>query len=323
MLKISTAPHLNAPLSTRSIMFNVILALLPTLIAGIMFFGFNALLVVVTSVAGCVAFEYLFCRFVTQTETSTWDLSAVVTGLLLAFNLPATIPLWMVLVGCFMAIILSKMVYGGIGKNMFNPALVGRVFLFISFPVEMTTWIKPQFLNFMSSDAQTAATPLKILKHLSSDGSADELPSYFQMFVGNIGGCIGEVSTLAILIGFVYLLYKRIISWHITFYYLSSFFILISLHWLITKSPGADPLAHLLSGGLMLGAVFMATDYTTSPMSPNGKIIFAIGCGVLTYIIRIYGVYPEGVSFAILIMNAFVPLIDKLYIPRLFGTARR
>ena len=323
MLKISTAPHLNAPLSTRSIMFQVILALLPTFIAGILFFGLNALLVVVTSVAGCVALEYLFCRFVSRTPTTTWDLSAIVTGLLLAFNLPPTIPLWMVLIGCFMAIILSKMLYGGIGKNMFNPALVGRVFLFISFPVQMTTWVKPEFMTFASPDAQTAATPLNILKHLSPEEPTAALPSYFQMFIGNIGGCICEVSTLAILIGFAYLLYKRIISWHITFYYLSSFFILISLHWLITKSPAADPLAHLLSGGLMLGAVFMATDYTTSPMSTSGKIVFAIGCGILTYVIRIYGVYPEGVSFAILIMNAFVPLIDKIYIPRLFGTARR
>ena len=322
MLKISTAPHLNTPLSTRSIMLHVIIALLPALFVGLAVFGLNALLVVLTSVAACIGFEYLFCRYVIKQSPSTWDLSAIVTGLLLAYNLPSDIPLWMVLIGSFMAIIVTKMVFGGIGKNMFNPALVGRVFLFISFPVQMTTWPIPKPFEFMNLDAETSATTLGILKH-SDIVDTSQLPDYWQMFVGNIGGCIGETSAAALLLGMFYLLYKRIINWYIPFYYIASFFMLISIHWLITDDIKYDPLTHLLSGGLILGAVFMATDYTTTPMSRSGKIAFAIGCGVLTYVIRVFSVYPEGVSFAILIMNAFVPLLDNIYIPRLFGRQRR
>ncbi len=332
MLKISTAPHLNSPLSTQGIMAHVIIAMLPALLIALLVFGMAALEVVVTSVAGCVLFEYLICRYLLHEKSSTYDLSAVVTGLLLAFNLPAGMPVWMTLLGCFMAIGVSKMAFGGIGKNLFNPALVGRVFLFISFPVQMTTWIKPRFLDFMNSDVETGATTLGILKHidagtsatqLADDAGFHQLPDYLQMFVGYTGGCIGEISTVALLIGLFYMLWKRIITWQIPFYFIASFFLLTSVHWLLTDSIRFEPLTHILSGGLMLGAIFMATDYTTSPMSPSGKVIFGIGCGVLTYVIRFYSVYPEGVSFAILIMNAFVPLLDKICIPRVFGTGRR
>lgn len=325
MLKISTAPHLNSPLSTRGIMLNVIIAMLPALAVGLLSFGMAALQVVVTAVAGCVLCEYLISRYLMKQSDAAGDLSAVVTGMLLAFNLPAGMPVWMTLIGCFMAVGVTKMAFGGIGKNLFNPALVGRVFLFISFPVQMTRWQNPDWLNFMNTDAQTGATPLGVLKHIDAATSATQtnLPGYFDIFVGNTGGCIGEVSSLALLLGLAYMLYKHIITWEIPFYYLATFFILVSIHWLLTDDIRLDPVTHLLSGGLMLGAIFMATDYTTSPMSRRGKVIFGIGCGVLTYVIRIYSVYPEGVSFAILIMNAFVPLIDMISVPRIFGVRER
>lgn len=325
MLKISTAPHLNSPLSTRGIMLNVIIAMLPALAVGLLSFGMTALQVVVTAVAGCVLCEYLISRYLMKQSDAAGDLSAVVTGMLLAFNLPAGMPVWMTLIGCFMAVGVTKMAFGGIGKNLFNPALVGRVFLFISFPVQMTRWQNPDWLNFMNTDAQTGATPLGVLKHIDAATSATQtnLPGYFDMFVGNTGGCIGEVSSLALLLGLAYMLYKHIITWEIPFYYLATFFILVNIHWLLTDDIRLDPVTHLLSGGLMLGAIFMATDYTTSPMSRRGKVIFGIGCGVLTYVIRIYSVYPEGVSFAILIMNAFVPLIDMISVPRIFGVRER
>ncbi len=326
MLKISTAPHLQTRRDTRSLMLDVVIALLPAALAAILIFGIGALKVMLTSVAGCVLFEYLACKYWLKTTNTTRDFSAVITGLLLAFNLPSSMPILMILIGCFMAVIVAKLCYGGLGKNIFNPALVGRVFLFISFPVQMTMWPRPQVLNFLNTDIQTAATPLSILKHIDAQTSAtslggiiDELPGYWQMFFGNTGGCIGEVSAFALLLGFAYLLYRRVIKWHIPVYYISTVFLLTAVMWLTTGDVRYDPLTHILSGGLMLGAVFMATDYTTSPMTKNGQILFAVGCGVLTVVIRLYSAYPEGVSFAILIMNAFVPLIDKYSQPRVFG----
>lgn len=329
MLKISTAPHLTTSRTTPVLMRDVVIALIPALIASVLFFGLNALLVIATSVAACVMFEYLFGRYVFKTGNSTHDWSAVITGLLLAYNLPSSMPILMILIGAFMAIVVAKLCYGGLGKNLFNPALVGRVFLFISFPVQMTHWPRPEFLNFLSSDAQTGATTLGILKHLDAQTSAtaltggqhslNELPGYWQMFSGNIGGSLGEVSALALLLGLLYMLYRRVITWHIPFYYIATVFILTSVLYLSTDDVRYEPVTHLLSGGLMLGAIFMATDYTTSPMSKNGQILFAIGCGLLTVIIRLYSAYPEGVSFAILIMNAFVPLIDKFARPRFYG----
>ncbi|MBR1648941.1 MAG: RnfABCDGE type electron transport complex subunit D [Alphaproteobacteria bacterium] len=322
MLKVSTAPHVYSKTDTVSIMRDVIIALIPAGIAAVLFFGIDALITIVTAVAGCVAMEYIACKM-SKIKPTTGDLTAVITGLLLAYNLPCNMPVWMTLVGCFAAIVIAKFSFGGLGKNLFNPALVGRVFLFVSFPVQMTTWLKPQFLDFMMADAVSSPTTLGILKHAPEKTAALEIPSYLDMFTGNIGGSLGEVSALALLLGLVWLLYRKVISWHIPFYYVATFFMLNAAFWLYTDDFGYEPITQLLSGGLFLGAFFMATDYTTTPMSINGKIIFAIGCAILTFVIRHYGAYPEGVSFAILIMNAFVPLIDKTVRPRIFGTGRK
>lgn len=330
MLKISTAPHINSPLTTNIIMRDVIIALSPALLVAILFFGIGALKVIVTAVAGCVLFEYLTCRYLLKIAPTTNNLSAVVTGLLLAFNLPSDMPIWMILIGCFVAIMIAKMAFGGLGKNVFNPALVGRVFLFISFPVQMTSWPKPDFLKFLNVDVETGATTLGILKHIDAESSAtklssqiSDLPNYWQMFVGYTGGCIGEISTLALLLGLAYMLWRKIITWHIPFYYISTVFVFSGILWLHSNNIQVEPVTQLLSGGLMLGAIFMATDYVTSPMSKTGQIVFAVGCGLLTVIIRHYSAYPEGVSFAILIMNAFVPIIDYFTIPRIFGMGRK
>lgn len=333
MLKISTAPHISSPVNTSDIMRDVIIAMLPAALVAIFFFGIGALKVILTSVAACVLCEYLICRYLLRKQSTLRDGSAIVTGLLLAFNLPGNFPIWMILIGAFVAIGISKMAFGGLGKNLFNPALAGRVFLFISFPLQMTSWPKPDFRNFLNIDVQTGATTLGILKHLDAETSATALtkystsihnaPDYWQMFIGNIGGSLGEVSAAALLLGLAYLLYRRIISWHIPFYYIGTVFILTAFMWFSQETPNYDPVTHILSGGLLLGAIFMATDYVTSPMSTNGKIIFAVGCGILTFVIRVFGAYPEGVSFAILIMNAFVPLIDRFVVPRIYGTGRR
>ncbi len=326
MLKISTNPHVQTSRDTQSLMLDVVIALMPAAVAAIMFFGIDALRVILTSVAGCVLFEYLACRYWLKSKNTTTDYSAIITGLLLAYNLPSSMPCWMILIGCFMAIIVAKMCFGGLGKNIFNPALVGRVFLFISFPVQMTVWPVPYFLQMVSPDGETGATTLRMLKSIDVSSSASskmysisDLPSYLDMFLGNVGGCIGEVSALALLLGFGYMLYRRVITWHIPVYYLGTVFIMTAVLYFATGDAKFLPLAHLLSGGLMLGAIFMATDYTTSPMTVKGQIIFAVGCGLLTVIIRAFSAYPEGVSFAILIMNALVPLIDKYAIQRCYG----
>lgn len=326
MLKISTNPHMQTNRNTPAIMLDVVIALMPAALAAVLFFGVDALRVILTSVAGCVLFEYLACRYWLKSKNTTRDYSAVITGLLLAYNLPSTMPCWMILIGAFMAVIVAKICFGGLGKNIFNPALVGRVFLFISFPVQMTVWPQPYFLRMFSPDGQTGATTLRMLKSIDASASAtsqmyslSDLPGYWEMFLGNIGGCIGEISALALLLGLGYMLYRRVITWHIPFYYLATVVAMTSILYLATGDAKYLPLAHLLSGGLMLGAIFMATDYTTSPMTIKGQIIFAIGCGVLTVVIRAFSAYPEGVSFAILIMNALVPLIDKFAVQRYYG----
>ena len=326
MLKVSTNPHLQTSRDTRSLMFDVVIALMPAAVAAVLFFGIDALRVILTSVAACVMFEYLASIYWLKSGNTTRDWSAVITGLLLAYNLPATMPCWMILIGAFVAIIITKMCFGGLGCNIFNPALAGRVFLFISFPVQMTVWPNPYFGHLFSPDGSTGATTLRMIKSIGklNDGSQamytlDDLPEYWEMFVGNTGGCIGEVSALALLLGFAFLLYRRVIGWHIPVYYIATVLCLTSVLYLFTENAKFLPLAHILSGGLMLGAIFMATDYTTSPMTVKGRIIFAIMCGILTVIIRAFSAYPEGVSFAILIMNAFVPLIDKYAVQRYFG----
>ena len=329
MLKISTAPHIYSPTDTHTIMRDVIIALVPAGIVAVSLFGLAALITLITSIAGCVVFEYICCRLWFKTKNTAKDLSAVVTGILLAYNLPCNMPIWMTLIGCFVAIVITKMAFGGIGKNLFNPALVGRVFLFISFPVQMTTWRSPKLFDFFNTDVTTSATTLNIIKHVDASSSAtqmtklNELPDYWQMLIGYTGGSMGEISALALIAGGLYLMYRRVISWHIPVFYLGTFTLLTTVCWLYTGSPAVEPITHLLSGGLLLGAIFMATDYTTSPMTKKGQVVFAVGCGLLTFVIRRYSSYPEGVSFAILIMNAFVPLIDKYAHQRIFGTGRK
>ncbi len=323
-LVVSASPHIKTNITTDKLMLAVVIALLPAMLVSFMYFGLGAVKVVVTSVAGCVIFEYLVQRYFIKGKNTIGDFSAILSGLLLAFNLPSSLPIGIILIGCFVTIVITKMSYGGLGKNLFNPALVGRVFLLISFPVHMTNWPVPSFMDFSLVDADTSATVLSVIKTNLMQGMTmseimKDLPSYKDLFIGNMGGSLGEVSALALIIGGVYLVWKKIITWHIPVIYIATVFVLTSVLWVFNHEGFANPLLHLLSGGLMLGAIFMATDYVTSPMALKGKVIFAIGCGLLTVVIRLWGAYPEGVSFAILIMNAFVPLIDKYYKPRVFG----
>jgi electron transport complex protein RnfD len=271
-----------------------------------------------------MAFEYLIARFLMKTKPSLWDGSAAVTGVLLAFNVPSNLPVWMIIIGSLVAIGVAKMSFGGLGKNLFNPALAGRVFLLISFPVQMTAWPKAVESRFAYLDATTGATPLGILKEGLKNGQPmsdlmKDIPEYAQMFLGNMSGSLGEISAVALLIGGLYLIWKKVITWHIPVSVLGTVVLFTGLLWLINPDKYADPVFHLLAGGIILGAVFMATDMVTSPMTPAGQIIFGVGIGLMTCIIRVFGAYPEGVSFAILIMNAFVPLIDKYVKPKRFG----
>lgn len=307
-LIVSHAPHVKSKNNTRTIMFDVIIALLPLLIAGTIIMGYRASLLALVCVCSSVFFEWLWNKLLKKRST-VHDLSAVVTGLILALNLPVTLPFWMAIVGCFFAIIIVKQFFGGLGHNFMNPALAGRAFLLTSWALEMTTWIKPfgKVNLFNNSDVISSATPLGILKE-----GGMELPSYFDLFIGNIGGCIGEVSALAILIGAGYLLYKRVIDYKIPVVYILTVFILSYI-------AGNDGIYQVLSGGLLFGAFFMATDYVTTPYTKLGQIIFALGCGLLTFIIRNWGGYPEGVSYSILLMNVLTPLIDKYTVPKSFG----
>jgi electron transport complex protein RnfD len=313
-LIISPAPHIHGGDSIEKNMRAVILAMIPALLVSFYFFGLGALIVTLVSVASCVLFEYLIQRFLLKTKPTITDGSAIVTGLLLAMNLPSNIPFWMVMLGALFAIGVAKMSFGGLGNNPFNPALAGRVFLLISFPVAMTSWPKPMPLNTSYLDAQTGATALSSLK-----GGEVDIPQIADLFIGNMGGSLGEVSAVAILLGLTYLLVKRIITWHIPVSILLTVAVFTGiLHW-SNPDEFATPILHLLGGGLLLGAVFMATDYATSPMNPRGMLVYGVGIGIITVVIREFGAYPEGVSFAILIMNAFTPLINNYIKPRRFA----
>lgn len=304
MFILSSSPHIRANNTIRSVMRDVVIALIPATLAGIYFFKFEALMVILTCVLSCVISEFVWQKLSGRKVTIT-DYSAVITGLLLAFNVPPTLPLWMAAVGSIFAIIVVKQFFGGLGQNIVNPALAARAFLLASWPVAMTTW---------TLDGVTGATPLAILKN-----EPGTLPSLFNVFIGNVGGCIGETSALALIIGGAYLIYRRVIAWHIPVVYIGTVLVLttvIGRHGFMT----GNGLYEIFTGGLMLGAFFMATDYTTSPMTTKGQVIFAFGCGLLATIIRIFGGYPEGVSYSILIMNLFVPVIDKYVTPRVFGT---
>jgi len=305
-------------------MYGVVLALAPAFCFSIWYFGISALIVTCISVISCVAFEFLIQKYLLKTQVRVSDGSAIVTGILLAFNLPSSIPWWMIVVGSLFSIGIGKMVYGGLGNNPFNPALAGRVFLLISFPVQMTNWPVPVQSRGHVFDAVTGATPLGIIKEGLLNGQSMQqitanIPDNAHLFIGNIGGSLGEVSALALLLGFAWMLYRRIITWHIPVFMVATIFVFTGILWLIDPMKNASPLFHILSGGVFLGAIFMATDLVTSPMAKTGMVIYAIGIGLITVLIRVFGAYPEGVSFAILIMNAFVPLINKYIKPARFG----
>jgi electron transport complex protein RnfD len=323
-LNISPSPHIHGKVTTEKLMYGVVLALLPALLASIFFFGIGALIVTATSVISCITFEYLIQRYILKKPLSISDGSALVTGLLLALNLPSNIPILTIIIGSLVAIGVAKMTFGGLGNNPFNPALVGRVFMLISFPVQMTSWPVPSGFKTGYTDAITGATPLAIIKEGLKNGESlsqlmEKVPSTINMIIGNIGGSIGEVSALALILGMVYMLYKKIITWHIPVSVIGSITVFTSILWLVDSESFADPIFHILAGGVLLGAIFMATDYVTSPMNPKAMLIYGCGIGILTVIIRVWGAYPEGVSFAILIMNAFVPLMNTYIKPKRFG----
>ena len=318
-LTISSSPHVHSPVTTQTIMRDVLIALVPALIGSVCYFGFRALMVTLISAAACVFFEWSYCR-IAKVHCKTYDLSAVVTGVLLAFVCPVTIPYWCIIIGDFFAIVVVKQLFGGIGRNIVNPALAARAFMF-SWPALMTNWVKPGFTNaagiFSTADAVTGATPLASM-------SLGQMPeaTIGQMFLGNIGGCIGETSALLLLIGLVYLLARKIITLRIPLSFIGTVAVLTVLFPL-----GNDNLAwmgaQIFSGGLFLGAIFMATDYVTSPLTKKGQIVYGIGCGALTVVIRYFGGYPEGVSYAILVMNCCVVLLDRIGRPKKFGAPKK
>ncbi len=324
LLKVSLSPHIHSGNSIQKNMYGVIIAMIPALLTSIYFFGFGALRVSLLAVFFSVLFEYLIQRFILKGPITITDGSAIITGLLLAFNLPDNLPTWIIIIGALVAIGVAKMSFGGLGQNPFNPAIVGRVFLLISFPVQMTSWEIVHPLDFSFVDAQTGATPLGIVKEGLKNGEKysdllEKIPSSLEMLMGRMGGSLGEVSGLAILIGAIYMIRKKIITWHIPVAMLGAMVIFSGILHLSSPEEYADPIFHLLTGGALMGAVFMATDMVTSPMTPKGMLIFGAGIGILTIIIRVFGAYPEGVSFAILIMNAFVPLINNQFKPKRFG----
>ena len=319
-LTISSSPHIHSPISTRTIMRDVLIALAPALVGSVYYFGFRALLVTLVSVAACVFFEWSYCRL-TKMNCKVYDLSAVVTGVLLAFVCPVTIPYWTIIIGDFFAIVVVKMLFGGVGRNIVNPALAGRAFL-MSWAMLMTNWVAVGFQNaaglLNTADAVTAATPLASMHQ----GVLPQGVSLLDMFLGNVGGCMGETSALLLLLGFGYLLIRKVVSARIPVAFIGTVAVLTFLF-----PQGNDRLAwmaaNLFSGGLMLGAMFMATDYVTSPVTHLGQVVFGIGCGVLTVVIRYFGGYPEGVSYAILIMNCCVVLLDRIGRPKKFGAPKK
>ncbi|MCL2097325.1 MAG: RnfABCDGE type electron transport complex subunit D [Bacteroidales bacterium] len=325
-LIVSPAPHIHSKENTQRLMLDVIIALLPAYLVSVYFFGLGALNVAAVAVISCLLVEYAIERWVMKRKSTVSDLSAVLTGLLLAMNLPSNIPWWIVFIGAVVAIGIAKMSFGGLGQNVFNPALVGRVFLLISFPVQMTSWPRPDAL-WSGVDAATGATPLAIIKEGLAKGETVEQImnsslvdfNYWHLLFGKIGGSLGEISAIALLLGFAYLLIRHVIRPHIPLSIFGTVIIFSGILWLADSQQYVDPLFHLLTGGVMLGAIFMATDYVTSPMNPKAMVIYGIGIGLLTILIRVFGSYPEGISFAILIMNAAVPLLNRYIKPKRYG----
>jgi Na+-translocating ferredoxin:NAD+ oxidoreductase subunit D len=321
ILTVSPSPHIHSKDSTQKIMYRVVLAMLPALAWSVFVFGLDALRVTLIAVAACIAFEYLIQKYILKIKPAVNDGSALVTGILLAFNVPSNIPWWIIIIGSLAAIGIAKMSFGGLGNNIFNPALVGRVFLLISFPVQMTSWP----VNRQSGiDAVTSATPLSIIKEGITNGTpiseiSQHLPSTADLFFGSIGGSLGEISALLLILGGLYMLFKKVITWHIPVSIIMTVAIFAGIFWLINPEVYINPVYHIFTGGLMLGAIYMATDMVSSPMTPKGQIIYGIGIGIITICIRFFGAYPEGVSFAILIMNAVTPLINTYAKPKRFG----
>lgn len=322
ILTVSPSPHTKGEETIPKIMRTVIIAMIPAMIMSFIFFGLDSVKIMVAAIISCLLFEYAIQKYLLKVPTTIKDGSAVITAILLAFNVPSGLPVWLVVLGSLIAIGVAKLSFGGLGQNPFNPALVGRVFLLISFPVQMTTWKA----NITATDTFTGATPLGLLKEGLRNGkslaqitSDTQLPGYFDMFWGDMSGSLGEISAIAILIGGIYLLWKKVITWHIPVAVLGSVFLFEGFLWILAPGRFMDPIFHLITGGIMLGAFFMATDLTTSPMTPIGKLIFGVGIGVITICIRNFGAYPEGISFAILIMNGFTPLINARIKPKRFG----
>ncbi len=315
-LIVSPSPHVHSGDTIAKNMYGVLIALVPAFIVSLYVFGLDAFVLTAFSVLFCVITEYVVQRFMFKKEPTILDGSAIITGLLLAFNVPSNLPIWILAIGAIAAIGIGKMSFGGLGNNIFNPALLGRVFLLISFPAQMTSW--PKTLKMSQLDGSTGATILENIKHFPDKipPITDLIPN---MFFGLESGSIGEMSVMALILGLIYMLWKKVITWHIPVSILVTVALFASGMYLIDPSPANNPLIHLLSGGLMLGAVFMATDYATSPLSHKGMIIYGVGIGVITMCIRLWGAYPEGVSFAILLMNAFTPLINNYVKPKRFG----
>lgn len=322
---ISASPHVHSSRTSQRLMYDVLIALSPAFLVSIYVFGIGALLVTAVAVVSCIFFEFIIQKYLLKTAITIHDGSALLTGVLLAFNLPSNLPIWMIVVGSLVAIGIAKSSFGGLGFNIFNPALVGRVFLLISFPVQMTSWPTAVENQGKLLDAVTGATPLGFVKEGLQAGEtmtslASQIPSNMELFLGITGGSLGEMSVLALLIGGIYLLIRKVISWHIPITMLGTIAIVTGVFWLVSPENNASPLFHILTGGAVLGAFYMATDLVTSPITRKGMLIFAVGVGLLTVVIRIFGAYPEGVSFAIIIMNAFVPLINTYFKPRRFGS---
>lgn len=324
LLQVSGSPHVHTNESVKKIMWSVVIALLPAFAVSIFYFGLPVIILTLVSVGVCLLTEYLIQRFILKVKPCISDGSAVITGMLLAFNVPANLPVWIIAIGAFFAIAVAKMSFGGLGKNPFNPALVGRVFMLISFPVQMTTWPKPTPVWGCCTDVITGPTPLGILKEGVKNGDKvndlmSTMPNYVDMLFGQMGGSFGEVSAIAILLGAIFLLIRQVITWEIPVSFILTAFIFSGIFYLVDPTVYANPCFHLVTGGLMLGACFMATDMVTSPTSRWGMVVFGVGCGIITIIIRLFGAYPEGVSFAILIMNALVPLINKGFKPKTYA----
>ena len=327
-LVVSLSPHAHGTDSVEKNMYGVVIALLPALLASFYFFGLGSAIVCLVSVAACMFFEWAICKALLKREPTLLDGSAIVTGLLLGMNLPSNFPLWMIIIGALIAIGVGKMTFGGLGQNPFNPALVGRCFLLVSFPTAMTSWPVEGQLTYYT-DATTGATPLSLMKTAIKTGDIsylEKMPSAMDLLLGNTSngmgaGTIGEVCALALILGLAFMLWRKIITWHIPVSIIGTVFVISGLMH-ISNPIYANPLQVVLSGGLMLGAIFMATDYVTSPMTHKGQIIYGVVIGVLTIVIRNWGAYPEGMSFAILIMNAFTPLINTYVKPERFGAKK-